>query len=219
MKVLVQWAAATPSDWIAVDSADWAALPSKPEPVGGEIIDATPGWICQICVQGMSFTGDHYAVLHDTPTGGCTVYCWSDDPGDFQPEDYFGHVTTFLPLAPDPKFGGAYNTRQTRQFYGGAAKRKLYADSKIDALPFAVQIWLFASPVAYPINEIDESWRWIYALVNPVVGPLEGFRRVLALGHAPDWGLLGLSTVSSIVLLTIGFRIFKRLEREFADVV
>jgi ABC-type polysaccharide/polyol phosphate export permease len=51
------------------------------------------------------------------------------------------------------------------------------------------------------------------------VGPLEGFRRVLALGHAPDWGLLGLSTVSSIVLLMIGFRIFKRLEREFADVV
>ena len=136
MKVLVQWTAATSSDWVAIDSADWAVLPSKPEPIGGEIIDNAPGWICQICVQGMSFTGDHYAVLHDTPTGGCTGYCWSDDPGDFQPEDYFGHVTTFLPLAPDPKFGGAYNTRQTRQFFGGVAKRKLYADIKIDALPF-----------------------------------------------------------------------------------
>ena len=144
MKVLVQWTAATSSDWVAIDSADWAVLPSKPEPIGGEIIDNAPGWICQICVQGMSFTGDHYAVLHDTPAGGCTVYCWSDDPGDFQPEDYFGHVTTFLPLATDPKFGGAYNTRQTRQFFGGAAKRKLYADSKITAQRFE----LFPKPLA-----------------------------------------------------------------------
>ena len=136
MKVLVQWATAIPADWVAIDSADWAGLPAKPEPVGGEIIDDTPGWICQICVQGMSFTGDHYAVLHDVPAGGCTVYCWSDDPGDFQPGEYFGHVTTFLPLAPDVKFKGAYNTRQTRQFFGGAAKLMVYADSGIEALPF-----------------------------------------------------------------------------------
>jgi lipopolysaccharide transport system permease protein len=87
------------------------------------------------------------------------------------------------------------------------------------ALPFAVQVWLFASPVAYPVTEVDHSWRWVYALVNPVVGPLDSFRRVLAVGESPDWGLLGISVASSIVLLAIGYRIFKRLEREFADVV
>jgi lipopolysaccharide transport system permease protein len=92
-----------------------------------------------------------------------------------------------------------------------------YRDFKY-ALPFAIQVGLFASPVAYPVTEISSDWRWIYALLNPVVGMLEGFRRVLALGQAPDWELLGLSTASSVVLLLLGFRIFKRLEREFADV-
>jgi len=93
-----------------------------------------------------------------------------------------------------------------------------YRDFKY-ALPFAVQIWLFASPVAYPVTQVGHSWRWAYAIVNPVVGMLEGFRHVLALGTSPDWGLLGLSTASSIVLLAMGFRIFKKLEREFADIV
>lgn len=99
-----------------------------------------------------------------------------------------------------------------------AALAVYYRDFKY-ALPFAIQVWLFASPVAYPLTEVDSSWRWVYALANPVVGPLDGFRRVLALGQSPHWGLLGISTASGIVLLAIGFRIFKRLEREFADVV
>lgn len=93
-----------------------------------------------------------------------------------------------------------------------------YRDFKY-ALPFAIQVWLFASPVAYPVTVVDPSWRWLYALVNPVVGPLEGFRRVLALGTTPDWGLLGLSMLSAAVLLVIGFRGFKRLESGFADVI
>lgn len=93
-----------------------------------------------------------------------------------------------------------------------------YRDFKY-ALPFAVQIWLFASPVAYPLTQVGHSWRWVYAVVNPVVGMLEGFRHVLALGTSPDWGLLGLSVASSILLLAVGFRIFKKLEREFADIV
>jgi lipopolysaccharide transport system permease protein len=93
-----------------------------------------------------------------------------------------------------------------------------YRDFKY-ALPFAIQVWLFASPVAYPITVVDPEWRWLYALLNPVVGMLEGFRLVLAVGAGPDWGLLGLSLLSSFVLLTAGFRVFKRLEREFADVI
>jgi lipopolysaccharide transport system permease protein len=93
-----------------------------------------------------------------------------------------------------------------------------YRDFKY-ALPFAIQVWLFASPVAYPVTVVDPSWRWLYALANPVVGPLEGFRRVLAIGTTPDWGLLGLSALSALVLLVVGFRVFKRLESGFADVI
>jgi lipopolysaccharide transport system permease protein len=93
-----------------------------------------------------------------------------------------------------------------------------YRDFKY-ALPFAVQMWLFASPVAYPVTSVDHQWRWLYALLNPVVGALDGFRHVLAVGSAPDWGLLGLSTLSATIVFLLGFRIFKRLEREFADIV
>ena len=93
-----------------------------------------------------------------------------------------------------------------------------YRDFKY-ALPFAVQVWLFASPVAYPITVIDRGWRPVYAVVNPVAGILDAFRHVLALGTMPDWELLGLSTASSAVLLVLGFQLFKRLEREFADIV
>lgn len=86
-------------------------------------------------------------------------------------------------------------------------------------IPFGVQLWLFASPVAYPVTVISERWRDLYALANPAVGPLEGFRRVFALGQAPDWRLLGLSTASGLVLLLVGYRFFKGMERQFADVV
>jgi lipopolysaccharide transport system permease protein len=93
-----------------------------------------------------------------------------------------------------------------------------YRDFKY-ALPFAIQVWLFASPVAYPVTQVDPSYRWLYALLDPVVGPLEGFRRVLAVGTTPDWGLLALSALSAALLVIVGQRVFKRLEAEFADIV
>ena len=93
-----------------------------------------------------------------------------------------------------------------------------YRDFKY-ALPTGVQLWFFASPVVYPITVVSPEWRWLYALLNPVVGMLEGFRRVLAEGASPDWGLLGISLASSLVLLLAGLRVFKRLEGEFADVI
>jgi lipopolysaccharide transport system permease protein len=99
-----------------------------------------------------------------------------------------------------------------------AALALYYRDFKY-ALPVLIQLWLFASPVAYPLTEVPASVRWIYAIVNPVVGPLDAFRNVLAVGTSPDWLYLGLSTLSALVLLVGGFHVFKRLEPEFADVV
>jgi lipopolysaccharide transport system permease protein len=93
-----------------------------------------------------------------------------------------------------------------------------YRDFKY-ALPFLVQLWMFASPVAYPITTIAPKWRPLYAAINPVVGPLDGFAHVFASGTAPNWGLLAISAASSCVLLLIGYRMFKSFEREIADVV
>jgi lipopolysaccharide transport system permease protein len=86
------------------------------------------------------------------------------------------------------------------------------------AVPFMIQLWLFATPVAYPASLLHEPWRTVYAL-NPMVGVVEGFR----------WALLGTSTtvgapeaVSGLVAICVlagGVFYFRRLERTFADTV
>jgi lipopolysaccharide transport system permease protein len=87
------------------------------------------------------------------------------------------------------------------------------------ALPFALQVWLFASPVAYPLTVVPEQWRGLYVAVNPAGGVLDAFRRVLALGELPDPMLLGVSLASTLVILLTAYRLFKTLEPDFADVV
>ncbi|HYD09996.1 MAG TPA: ABC transporter permease [Acidimicrobiales bacterium] len=87
------------------------------------------------------------------------------------------------------------------------------------ALPFLMQLWLFASPVAYPITVVPGEWRWVYATLNPAAGILDSFRRVLALGELPDPGLLALSCAGTVVVALVAYRVFKGLEPAFADVV
>src|SRR2546422_665644 len=85
-------------------------------------------------------------------------------------------------------------------------------------LGFLVQIWLFATPVAYPSSLVPERWRALYGL-NPMAGVVEGFRWAL-LGHGqPPGALLVVSTTVTFVVLAGGLWYFKRMERTFADVV
>lgn len=85
-------------------------------------------------------------------------------------------------------------------------------------VPFAVQLWLFATPVAYPITLLAEPWRTLSA-INPMVGVVEGFRwAVLGEASAP-WALIGISAASAAILLVGGLAYFHRVERDFADVV
>jgi lipopolysaccharide transport system permease protein len=85
-------------------------------------------------------------------------------------------------------------------------------------IPFAIQMWLFITPIAYPSSLIEEPWRTLSA-INPMVGIVEGFRwAVLDSGSAP-WELIGISAVSSAILLIAGLAYFDRVERRFADVI
>jgi ABC-type polysaccharide/polyol phosphate export permease len=81
-----------------------------------------------------------------------------------------------------------------------------------------MQLWLFASPVAYPIATVPPRWRNVYATVNPVVGPIDSFRR-LAAGRAPEAALLVCSLVGSALFMLVGGMIFRVLQRDLADVV
>lgn len=85
-------------------------------------------------------------------------------------------------------------------------------------IPFLVQIWLFASPVAYPLGLVPEAWRFLYSL-NPMVGVIEGFRWALLGKGSPDLQAMAASSVAVLVVLFGGLVHFRLLERTFADVV
>jgi lipopolysaccharide transport system permease protein len=85
-------------------------------------------------------------------------------------------------------------------------------------IPFLIQMWLFATPIAYPSSLIEQPWRTLSA-VNPMVGVVEGFRwATLGTGDAP-WELIGISAAASLVLLVAGLVYFYRVERTFADYI
>lgn len=86
------------------------------------------------------------------------------------------------------------------------------------AIPFLLQFWMYASPVAYPLSIVPERWRGLYSL-NPMVAVIEGFRWALLGGTPPSPGLVAPAFVLVVLLLGGGLLFFKRMERTFADVI
>lgn len=85
------------------------------------------------------------------------------------------------------------------------------------AIPFLIQLWLFASPVVYSSSLLPERWQVIYGL-NPMSGVIEGFRWAL-LGTDPPGALMAVSVAIVVVILVAGAYYFRRSEKNFADVV
>jgi lipopolysaccharide transport system permease protein len=98
-----------------------------------------------------------------------------------------------------------------------AALNVKYRDVRY-VLPFLTQLWLFATPVAYPISIVPGQWRGLYGL-NPMVGVVEGFRWALTGTSSPSVVAIASSVVVVLVSLLAGSIYFSRAERTFADVV
>jgi lipopolysaccharide transport system permease protein len=85
-------------------------------------------------------------------------------------------------------------------------------------LPFLTQVWLVATPIAYPSSLVPEQWRALYGL-NPMAGVVEGFRwALLGTGRTPG-ALLTVSVFATFAILLSGLYYFRRMERTFADMV
>jgi lipopolysaccharide transport system permease protein len=84
-------------------------------------------------------------------------------------------------------------------------------------VPFAVQIWMYATPVVYAVTIIPQRWRWIVQL-NPMTGVVDGYRSAI-LGKPFDWTTIGTSCGVSVLILVVGLLVFRSIERVFADVV
>ena len=85
-------------------------------------------------------------------------------------------------------------------------------------LPIFIQLWMFLSPVLYPVSKIQESWRAVYSL-NPLVCVIEGFRWALLPGYHVDFGMFLPSVGIVLVLLLTGFIYIRSMERTFADII
>jgi len=84
-------------------------------------------------------------------------------------------------------------------------------------LPFLVQIWMYLTPVVYPVTLIPERFRWVI-LLNPMAGVVDAYRSAI-LGKPFEWGNLGISLGIATVMFLIGLAYFRKTERYFADIV
>ena len=96
-----------------------------------------------------------------------------------------------------------------------SALNALYRDVRY-VVPFLINFWMFASPVAYPSSLVPARWRWLYGL-NPMAGVIDGFRWSLT-GHGQPPGPLLLASAAAVVLVLLGgLFFFQRMEGAVAD--
>ncbi len=94
----------------------------------------------------------------------------------------------------------------------------LYRDVR-HMLPLAIQIWMFVTPILYPASVVPDRWRAWYFALNPMAVIIDGYRRVVIQGTPPELKYLALAAAVSCLLVWAGYKYFKHLEREFADIV
>jgi lipopolysaccharide transport system permease protein len=85
------------------------------------------------------------------------------------------------------------------------------------ALPFLLQIWMYVTPIIYPVTFIPQRWHW-FILLNPLSGIIQGFRSAI-FGRPFDWTGIVVSTVVTLSIVVYAAFAFRRMEREFADII
>lgn len=93
-----------------------------------------------------------------------------------------------------------------------------YKHDIIFAMPFLMQFWLLATPIIYPIGQVPYRWQFFYSF-NPMVGIIEGFRRVIVKGMAPDLDILSISLIGIMVVWIVAWPMFRYMSQYFADVL
>jgi homopolymeric O-antigen transport system permease protein len=85
------------------------------------------------------------------------------------------------------------------------------------ALPFAIQLTMFVTPIIYPVSLVPSRWRWLLTL-NPLTGIIEGYRSAF-FGRPFDWPMLAVSAAITFALLFYATYHFRQVERAFADII
>jgi lipopolysaccharide transport system permease protein len=85
-------------------------------------------------------------------------------------------------------------------------------------VPLGIQLWMYASPIIYPMSVVPEKVRPFYQL-NPMAGLIESYREAVLRGGTPEAAPLLSAALVSVALLVSGYRFFKKSESEFADII
>ncbi len=102
---------------------------------------------------------------------------------------------------------------------GASAFTVLYRDVRF-TLPLLIQIWFFATPVLYSVAAVkNERLLFWYMALNPMASIISGYNRVVLHGQPPEMRYVAIAAAVSVILLWVGYKYFKYLEREFADIV
>ena len=99
----------------------------------------------------------------------------------------------------------------------GAALIVSYRDIRF-IVPLGLQLWMYLTPVVYPLSTIPEQYRFFYML-NPMAWIIDSYRRIILLGQMPQWEYLALEVVIIVTLFVVGYFYFKRKEDAFADII
>lgn len=100
----------------------------------------------------------------------------------------------------------------------GISAFSIYRRDMLHGIQYIMQVWLFLTPVFYSATELEERMYIVYRL-NPAVGIIDGFRKVLLFGQSPDASLLLTSFVMACAALVISFPLYRVMSRYFTDVV
>jgi lipopolysaccharide transport system permease protein len=98
-----------------------------------------------------------------------------------------------------------------------SAVNVFYRDVRF-VIPLALQIWMYLSPIIYPVSAIPEKLRPLYFL-NPMAVLIDTYRRLILFNQLPDWPYLGWAALVSVLLVLGAYRFFKQAERQFADLI
>jgi lipopolysaccharide transport system permease protein len=101
--------------------------------------------------------------------------------------------------------------------FTGSALLVLYRDVRF-MVPLGLQIWLYLTPIIYPITVVPQKYLLLYML-NPMAGIITAYRQIILYGQSPDWIYLAISAVEAALIFFGGYLIFKKLEISFADII
>ena len=85
-------------------------------------------------------------------------------------------------------------------------------------LPFVIQVWMYASPIVYPLSIVPEKWKTFYVM-NPMVGIIDGYRAIILRGETLDVITLLPALILALIGLPLAYIYFKKSERNFADII